>query len=78
MQIYSSDGSTYMGEVFCNGSDSGALTVPSSAFSGMPNGALLAVYLYRFEQASGVSPLDGSTIEGFSTFGGLGTGTLRP
>lgn len=76
--VYSTDGSSFLGEVYCYASDSGALTVPSSAFSGMPSGALMAIYLLRYEASSGTSPLDNSTIEGMSTFGGLGTGTLRP
>lgn len=76
--VYSADGASFLGEIYCYASDSGALTVPSSAFSGMPSGALMAIYLLRWESSSGTSPLDNSTIEGISTFGGLGTGTLRP
>ena len=75
--VYSPTGSSVLGEILCASSDGGSLTVPSSAFTGFPSGALMAIYLYRAEKQSGINPLDGSTIEGFSTFGGLGTGTLK-
>ena len=75
--VYNSAGSTELGEVLCLAEDSGGLTLPSSAWSGFPNGSLLAVYFYRWQTTRSLSPIDRSTIEGVATFGFLGTAELR-
>jgi len=74
--VYNPAGSTQVGEVMCVAADSGGLTVPASAWSGFPSGALLAVYFYRWQTSAQVNPRDGSTIEGVATFGMLGTAEL--
>lgn len=76
--VYSADGGSQLAEIICAADDTGAATVPSSAFSGLPVGALLAIYFYRWDYTATESPLDGSTLEGITQFGGIATGELRP
>lgn len=74
--VYTPNGSAMLGEVVCHTTDSGSFQVPSAYLSSYPANALLAVQLYRLEIASATDPRDGSTVEGFASFGVLGTATL--
>lgn len=76
LSIYNAQGTSFLGEVFCVTTDSGAFQVPSTYLSSYPNNALVAVNLYRLNRQSGVNPADGSTIEGSASIGILGTATL--
>lgn len=78
IHIFDSSGSNALGRVTCASSDGGAMTVPSSAFGGMPNGALMALYVYRISTQATMHPVTGDSIQASSSFGGVGTGTLRP
>jgi hypothetical protein len=63
--------------VACYDDDRGSMTLPSSSLSGYPSGALMAIYLYRHQVEQAIHPIDGSTVEGISLIGAIGTGTLR-
>jgi hypothetical protein len=76
--VYDPGGSSVLQEIYCIVDDEGGATLPREAFSGMPDGALLAIYIYRWQTAATDHPLDGSTIEAATIFGGIGTATLRP
>lgn len=67
-----------VGEVLCAADDTGSLQVPPAGFDGFYAGDLVAIYLYRWETTRSTRPDDGSTIEGMTLFGGLGTGSLVP
>ncbi len=67
-----------VGEVLCAANDTGALQVPPAGFDGFYEGDLVAIYLYRWETTRSTRPDDGSTVEGMTLFGGLGTGSLTP
>jgi len=75
--IFNPSGSAVLGEVFCLDADAGSFVVPQSYLSAYPTNALMAVYLYRMELEESVRETDGATIVGMSTFGMLGSGTLR-
>jgi len=77
IDVYNASGTSYLGGVFCHATDTGALTVPSSGLSGYPSGALLAIRMYRYQIEEAVHPVDGSTVQGVSSFGLIGTGVLR-
>lgn len=77
IDVYNAAGTSYLGGVFCHATDTGSLTVPSSGLSGYPSGALLAIRMYRYQMEEAVHPVDGSTVEGVSSFGLIGTGVLR-
>ncbi|NOY28042.1 MAG: hypothetical protein GXP62_19430 [Oligoflexia bacterium] len=72
----SSDGS-YIAGVVCDSADSGSVTVPVSALSGFPSGSLLVITMYRYQVEDAINPVDGSTVQGVSSFGLVGTGVLR-
>ena len=68
------------GMILCRDTDSGSLTIPSSL---LLSGAYyadspLVISFYRVIFQETVSPLDGSTIEGATFYGGIGTGILVP
>lgn len=77
LDVYNSSGSAFLGTVLCHSQDTGSLTVPSSAFTGYPTRALLAVWLYRFQQGGGTRSDDGSTVQSGVSIGVLGTATLN-
>lgn len=77
LDVYSSNGASYLGSVLCHASDSGSLTVPSGALSGYPSRALLAVWVYRLQIGGAERSDDGSTVESAASIGLLGTGTLQ-
>ncbi len=76
--VFNAAGTTQKGEIFCVSDDTGSATVPASAFSSFASGDLAAVYVYRYGYSTATNPVDGSTIEGATAFGALGTATLRP
>lgn len=77
LQAYNPSGSQYLGSVMCRGNDNGALKIPANQLQGFPNGALLAVSLYRYQVENATLPGSGHSIEGIASFGVMGTGVLR-
>ncbi|MCB9778856.1 MAG: IPT/TIG domain-containing protein [Alphaproteobacteria bacterium] len=75
--VYRAADGSYIGQVLCHTDDTGSVTIPASMLSSFPTGSLLAVYMYRYQLEDGINPVDGSTIEGVTMFGLIGTGTLR-
>ncbi|HCH63204.1 MAG: hypothetical protein CL927_03355 [Deltaproteobacteria bacterium] len=78
IQVYDSYDTTYQGEVFCFVSDSGTFQVPVSSFAAFFEGDLAAIYVSKVMLSEAINPTDGSTVEGMSVFGGIGTATLYP
>ncbi len=78
IQVY--DGSTgdYRGEILCAAADSGSFVVPSSAFSPYYAYDLAAIWVYRWSMSEAIHPVDGSTHQGASAVGLIGTATLVP
>lgn len=76
LDIYNAQGTSYMGQVFCLGSDGGSLSVPSGYLSAYPNNALLVIGMYRYVVGTFQRPDDGSTVETLINFGVIGTGVL--
>ena len=77
IEVYNSSSGMLMGSLLCRGQDNGSMTVPSSAFTGFPNGSLLTVGLYRYQVETGTIPANGSSLEGIARMGVIGTGVLR-
>ncbi|MCK6523029.1 IPT/TIG domain-containing protein [Myxococcota bacterium] len=77
LDVYNPNGTAFIGSILCHSSDSGALTVPSSAFSGMPSGGLMAVWMYRYQTSEAVLPTNGATLESAASIGLLGTAVLQ-
>jgi hypothetical protein len=77
IQVYNQTGSQYLGSVLCRGNDNGAMTIPKAQLQSFPNGALLAVSLYRYQVENATLPGSGHSIEGIASFGVMGTGVLR-
>jgi hypothetical protein len=77
IQIYNPAGTSYLGSVMCRGNDNGSMTIPSSQLQSYPNGALLAVSLYRYQIENATLPGSGHSIEGIASLGVMGTGVLR-
>ena len=78
IHVYDSYDTTYQGEVFCFVRDSGTFQVPVARFAAFFEGDLAAIYVSKVVLSEGINPTDGSTIEGMSVFGGIGTATLYP
>lgn len=77
IHIFDSTGATYRGEVLCWAADNGGFQVPLSDIATLAyEGDLAMIYYYKFTLSSGINPLDGSTIEAASAFGGIGTATI--
>lgn len=64
------------GEILCYANDTGSFVVPADKFGTFYVDDLVGIFLYRLEETSAVSPVDGSTIQGISSLGVLGSGTL--
>ncbi|MEY3210844.1 MAG: hypothetical protein RIT28_1325 [Pseudomonadota bacterium] len=77
LDVYSPNGASQVGTILCHSADSGALTVPSSAFSGLPTGGLMAVWMYRTQTGESVLPTNGATLESSASIGLLGTAVLQ-
>jgi hypothetical protein len=78
IQVYNGVDGSYRGEILCVASDSGSFTVPSSYFSPFYVGDLAAIWIYRWSMNEAISPVDGSTWQGASAVGLIGTATLNP
>ena len=76
VDVYSSNGSTYLGGVLCHSDDTGSVTLPAAGLA-YPSGALLAIYMYRYQVEQAENAVDGSAVQGISTIGLAGTGVLR-
>ena len=77
LDVYTPNGSAFVGSIVCHSADSGGLTVPSSAFSGLPPGGLIAVWMYRYQTGETVLPTNGATLESAASIGLLGTAVLQ-
>ena len=68
------DGSSLasLGLFQCHVSDTGSYQLPPDIFTGAIFGDVIIVQMLRLRQSSAIHPLNGSTIEGFSTTGGIG------
>jgi hypothetical protein len=73
---WNASGTTYLGSLMCRGPDDGSMTLPSTWLAEWPRGALLAVYLYRWEIASSTVPVNGGTLEAVAQVGVMGTAVL--
>jgi hypothetical protein len=69
-------GTTYLGSLVCRGPDDGSMTLPSAWLADWPRGALLAVYLYRWEIDASTVPANGGTLEAVAQVGVMGTAVL--
>lgn len=77
LDVYNAQGTSYLGRVACQVEDSGSVTWPSTMLSGYPSGALLAVFVYRYQTTETTLDTDASIIEGISVVGFAGTGVLQ-
>lgn len=68
------DGSNGMslGKFQCHSPDTGSYQLPPDIFTGALYGDLIIIQMLRLRTTNSISPIDGSTIEGFSTTGGIG------
>lgn len=74
--VFNSLTGSLSGEVLCYARDTGAFVVPADRFGTFYVDDLVGIFLYRLKATAAVSPVDGSTIQGISSLGALGTGTL--
>ena len=68
------DGSSGMslGKFQCHSPDTGSYQLPPDIFTGALYGDIIIIQMLRLRTTNSISPIDGSTIEGFSTTGGIG------
>jgi hypothetical protein len=68
------DGTTFdsLGAFQCHSSDVGSYQLPPDIFTGALYGDIIIVQMLRLRTTSSINPMNGSTIEGFSTTGGIG------
>lgn len=76
MLVFSANGATQLGTVFCQEYDGGAMHVPAANLAQYPAGSALAVYLYRSEVGTAPIPATGDLLQYVSQMGILGTGTI--
>jgi hypothetical protein len=74
--VFDSWSGSLSGEIFCVANDSGYFVVPPSNFGAFYEYDLAAIYLYRWNVSEAISPVDGSTIQGMTAFGALGSATI--
>lgn len=76
LEIFSYDGSQFLGLVTCSGQDSGSLTIPSNYISQYPQGSLVAIILTRHKRSQSIyNPLN-SYIETHMKWQVVGTGYI--
>ena len=64
------------GNIICTTTDTGSMTVPSQYFGSFYQGDLASVFIYRWDTNTATNPVDGTTVEGMTVFGAIGTATL--
>lgn len=64
------------GNIVCSATDSGAITIPAQYFGSFYQGDLASVFIYRWDTNTATNPADGTTVEGMTVFGAIGTATL--
>ena len=64
------------GNIVCTSTDTGSITIPSAYFGSFYQGDLASVFLYRWDTNTATHPTDGTTVEGMTVFGAIGTATL--
>lgn len=77
LDIYSSDGSTYLGGVLCVDDDDGTIFIQPAPLSSFYPGSLVAVYMHRYQLTETTHPVNGSTVQAISQVGLAGTATLN-
>lgn len=80
LEMFHPENGAALGVILCRDTDTGSITVPSSL---LLSGAYfvdspMVISFYRIILTETISPLDGSTIQGATFFGGIGTGKLVP
>jgi hypothetical protein len=75
--VYAQNG-TMLYDAVCVSSDSGSMTIPSTVFSSASSGNLLGIWFYRLVSNESIIDANGSTLEAYSSYGVMGTGTLVP
>ncbi len=76
VDVYRSDGSAYLGGIYCVAADNGSMTLPAAYLGQFSNGSLLSITVARDQESSSVRPTDGATIESTAKLGVVGTGVL--
>jgi len=76
VDVYNASGSVYLVGVLCYSNDTGSVTLPASGLAYSP-GSLLAITMMRYQVEEATNPVDGSTVQGISHIGLVGTGVLR-
>lgn len=61
-----------LGKFQCHSPDTGSYQLPPEIFTGALYGDIIIIQMLRLRTTTSISPIDGSTIEGFSTTGGIG------
>ena len=61
-----------LGKFQCHSPDTGSYQLPPEIFEGALYGDIIIIQMLRLRTTNSISPIDGSTIEGFSTTGGIG------
>lgn len=78
IQVYDQfSGSPYPnGNIICSTTDTGSITIPPQYFGSFYQGDLASVFIYRWDTNTATNPVDGTTVEGMTIFGAIGTATL--
>ena len=63
-------------QAVCSATDSGAITIPAQYFGSFYQGDPASVFIYRWDTNTATNPADGTTVEGMTVFGAIGTATL--
>jgi hypothetical protein len=64
------------GNIVCTSTDTGFITIPAQYFGSFYQGDLASVFIYRWDTNTATNPADGTTVEGMTVFGAIGTATL--
>jgi hypothetical protein len=76
LDFYSSDGSSFIGEVVCRDYDNGTFTLHEAYASAFPARSLVAVFMFRYLIAWTPNEASGSYIESAVSIGVLGTASI--
>jgi len=77
LDVYSEDGSTYLGGALCVDNDDGSIFIDPSVLGSFYPGSLVGVYMYRYRLTETVRPDNGSTLQSITQVGLAGTATLN-
>lgn len=76
LEVFSYDGSQFLGLVTCAGNDSGFMNIPGNYISSFPQGSLVAIILTRHKRESSIYPPLNSYIETHMRWQVVGTGYI--